>query len=327
MLRLISRLYGSVVARRNARYDAKTRPIVQVSVPVVCVGNISTGGTGKTPVVQAVVRMLQAQGKRPAVVMRGYGRDTKGLLVVHDGFNIVTSVDHAGDEAFLHATTLNVPVVVSEDKVEAAAVAAGTLPCDVVVVDDGFQHRALHRDVDIVLVDRATMNGSLLPAGRLREPLTSLYRADVVVCMGDVSEQDVAPFVSSKAVVVSCSIEASTPLSIIDNKPIAPGARMLAVAAIAHPQRFFDGLQQAGYTVVEQIVFRDHHSYEQRDIDRICLLAEQHNATIVTTEKDLVKLRPMMFVNDAIRVPTSVVSIRALLSSSEFDQLIVQRIT
>lgn len=317
MLRLLSRLYGAVVARRNARYDARTRPIVTVTVPVVSVGNISAGGTGKTPFVQMIVKKLQEQGKHPAVVLRGYRRSSKGLLVVHDGAGIVASVEQAGDEAYLHATMLGVPVVVSEDKVEAAAIAAGTLPCDVIVVDDGFQHRALHRDVDIVLVDRATINGSLLPAGRLREPLTSLRRADVVVCMGNVSEEDVLQYTNPDAIIVSCSIESSSPLAL--------GARLIAIAGIAHPQRFFDGLQQAGYTVVDKIIFRDHHKYNQRDVNRMCLLAEQLNASIVTTEKDFVKLKPLMFVNGSTRIPTSVVSIQARLSSSDFDQLIVQR--
>ncbi|MBK9184627.1 MAG: tetraacyldisaccharide 4'-kinase [Ignavibacteria bacterium] len=171
MLTLLSKVYCAVVARRNAGYDAQRRPIAHVSVPVISVGNISVGGTGKTPVVQAVVRQLQTLGLHPAIVMRGYRRSSTGLLVVHDGTSTRASVAEAETSLSPCRFAWRTRLLSARDKVEAATYAATTMPCDVIVVDDGFQHRALHRDLDVVLVDRQTLTGSLLPSGRLREPL------------------------------------------------------------------------------------------------------------------------------------------------------------
>ncbi|MBK6419623.1 MAG: tetraacyldisaccharide 4'-kinase [Ignavibacteria bacterium] len=328
MLTLLSKVYCAVVARRNAGYDAQRRPIAHVSVPVISVGNISVGGTGKTPVVQAVVRQLQTLGLHPAIVMRGYRRSSTGLLVVHDGTSTRASVAEAGDEAYLHAVSLGVPVVVSKDKVEAATYAATTMPCDVIVVDDGFQHRALHRDLDVVLVDRQTLTGSLLPSGRLREPLASLSRADVVLCMGDVDPVEVLPYKQSSALALSCAVEARSARSIANESvELDPGAEVVAVVGIARPERFLRTLEQLGYRVAEQVVFPDHHRYTNKDVDRLCSVAESRKAVLVTTEKDLVKLRPYMFVNGAQRVPMYVVSIHAILRDDAFSALLKQRTT
>lgn len=328
MLTLLSKIYGAVVGRRNADFDAQRRPATHVSVPVISVGNISVGGTGKTPVVQAIVRLLQAQGLRPVIVMRGYRRSSTGLLVVHDGTSTRATVAEAGDEAYLHAVTLGVPVVVSKDKVEAATYAATSLPCDVIVVDDSFQHRALHRDLDIVLVDRQTMAGSLLPAGRLREPLTSLSRADVVLCMGDVDPVEVMPFIHNNTFVTSCAVEARSARSIEnDTVELDPGAEVIAVAGIARPERFLQTLEHLGYRVADKVILPDHHRYTNKDVDRHCSLAQARNAVLVTTEKDLVKLRPYMFVNGAQRVPMYVVPIHAILQDDAFSALLKQRTT
>lgn len=328
MLTLLSKIYGAVVARRNADFDAQRRPATHVSVPVVSVGNISVGGTGKTPVVQAIVRLLQAQGLRPVIVMRGYRRSSTGLLVVHDGTSTRATVAEAGDEAYLHAVTLGVPVVVSKDKVEAATYAATSLPCDVIVVDDGFQHRALHRDLDVVLVDRQTIAGSLLPAGRLREPLTSLSRADVVLCMGDVDPVVVLPFTTNSALALSCAVEARSARSIANDAiELDPGTDVVAVAGIARPERFLQTLERLGYRVADKVILPDHHRYTNKDVDRLCSLAQARNAVLVTTEKDLVKLRPSMFVNGAQRVPMYVVSIHAILQDDAFSALLKQRTT
>lgn len=328
MLALLSKIYGAVVARRNAGFDAQRRTITSVHLPVVSVGNISVGGTGKTPVVQAVVRLLQAQGLCPAIVMRGYRRSSTGLLVVHDGSTTRATVAEAGDEAYLHAITLRVPVVVSSDKVEAAIHAATTLPCDVIIVDDGFQHRALHRDLDIVLVDRQTLSGSLLPSGRLREPLGSLSRADVVLCMGDVDPEEVVPYLQLDALAQPCAIEAGTAVSITDEEvTLDVGSSVVAVAGIARPERFLRTLEHLRYNVVDKVIFPDHHRYTNKDVDRLCAVAEARHAALVTTEKDLVKLRPQMFVNGAQRVPMYVVSIHAILQDDAFCALLKQRTT
>lgn len=286
MLNLLSRLYAAAVARRNKRYDHHELPIVPVDAPVISIGNITAGGSGKTPVTQMLVRLLREAGRSPAIIMRGYKRRSRGLVVVHDGKGLLAAVSEAGDEAFLHASTLGVPVVVSSDKVEAAAYAAGHLPCDVIIVDDGFQHRALHRDVDIVIVDRATVRGTLLPGGRLREPLASLKRADIVLLADGIVPNDVESFLNPMAHVFT--LERSHTCTAPRNVPV------IAVSGIARPERFHDALRDHGYNVVETITYADHHRYTAFNLRRITSAARRHGARIITTSKDAVKLRPLM---------------------------------
>ena len=313
MLGTLSKVFAKVVARRNRNYDAHKRPIVQVSVPVISVGNVSVGGTGKTPIVQMIVRMLQQAGHKPAVVMRGYKRSTRGHLVVHDGTSLLATVREAGDEAFLHAKNLGVPVVVDEDKVEAARYAAGHLECDVIVVDDGFQHRALHRDLDIVLVDEATLSDQrLLPAGRLREPLESLRRADVVFLMGkNVDKTQVLRIVGAESTINT--------IEIIGNlKPEALSFKLKALGfcGIANSSRFFASADSLGIDVIEQLEFKDHHVYVKSDIEKIIKKAKSLKADVVTTEKDVVKLehaRPMF---DNAGIAVYVVGIRAEIANN-----------
>lgn len=316
---MLSNLYGRLVERRNAQYDHHQRPIVPVECPVVSVGNLSTGGTGKTPTVQMLVRMLQQAGRRPAIVMRGYRRRSRGLVVVHDGVQMLSSVDAAGDEAALHAARLGVPVVVSSDKVEAAAYAAGNFDCDVIIVDDGFQHRALHRDVDIVIVDAATIAGSLLPTGRLREPLSSLKRADIVLLSAGVERADVQPYLTPTACTFELTSTTSCP---------APTARpVVAVSGIARPERFHSALRDLGYTVAETITYRDHHRYTAFNVRAIATAARRHDASIITTAKDHVKLLPLVTDQD-VRDLISVLELEMhVSSSSSFLSALLPRIT
>ena len=328
MLILLSRIYAAGVKRRNARFDSQRQPVVVVDVPVISVGNISAGGTGKTPVVQGIVRILQRQGKRPAVVMRGYRRTSKGIVVVHNGLELCATVEEAGDEAFLHAETLGVPVVVGEDKVEAATYAAKNLSCDVIVVDDGFQHRALHRDLDIVLIDRATLNGLMIPRGILREPLSEMRRANVILCMGDVSPDEVSALAREDALILPCEMQTEAPRSIVDSTDVLPRqANVLAVVGIAQPQRFISALAERGHSIVAQRLVRDHHRYTAADVASLIHVARASSAVIVTTEKDLVKLRTHMFVHGALQVPMYVVSLYAHIHSEAFVELLATRTT
>ncbi|MBI2793776.1 MAG: tetraacyldisaccharide 4'-kinase [Ignavibacteria bacterium] len=322
MLGTLSKLYGSIIRRRNAKYDAHRKPIVSVTVPVISVGNLTVGGTGKTVIVQMIVRMLQAHGYKPAIVMRGYKRSARGVAVVHDGSNTTASVRESGDEAALHAQKLGVPVVVGESKVDAAVHAAGFLPCDVIVVDDGFQHRSLHRDADVVLVDNTTLSDTrLLPAGRLREPLTALRRADVIVIMDrDVEAASLQQFVSPDSLVCSAQVHAHCPTSI--------GTPVISMCAIAQPQRFKQTLEDCGLNVVRSFVFRDHHVYTKTDISNVIRAAETHGAAIVTTEKDDVKLSHAHAMFTAHGITYRVIPIEAKIidNDSMFDYYILSRI-
>lgn len=300
---LLARAYGAVVNRRNHRFDTRRTPIVTVNVPVISIGNLTVGGTGKTPVVQMVVRLLQQQGYQPAVILRGYRRRSRGLVVVHDGVRMCVSVDQAGDEAYLHATSLQVPVVVCSSKVDAAVYAAGLLPCNVIVVDDGFQHRSLHRDVDIVLVDRATLQGALLPAGRLREPLTSLARAHVILLTDpSLAPSDVQRYASSDTVIDHVRVTSAADVL---------GQRVILMAGIANPHRFTATVQQVGAVVVDEVFFRDHYRYSQASVQDVLHKAKANHASVCTTEKDSVKLEPFRDLFAAANVPLHVVPIEA----------------
>jgi tetraacyldisaccharide 4'-kinase len=285
---LAAQLYGYAIARRNAAFDAGLRPIVRCTVPVVSVGNVLAGGTGKTPVTAMLVGLLQELGHSPAIVARGYRRSGSGLVVVHDGHHLRATASQAGDEPLDLARQCNVAVVVDRVKTEAAVYAAGHLPCSVVVVDDGFQHRTLGREVDVVIVDRATLDGALLPAGRLREPLTELRRATCVLRTADVTDGDLANRVHQDAVVATVEFSCRIPEAIAQ-------APLLALSSIARPERFATTLQQQGLNVVHHMALPDHARYRRRRVKAIVRLAltlgVQH---VVTTSKDFVKIEPFL---------------------------------
>ena len=317
MLGLLSTIYGYFVRRRNARFDAHSVPIVQVDMPVISVGNITTGGTGKTPLVQWIVRYLQEHGSRPAVILRGYKRTSRGLLVVHDGEKLLTDVHKAGDEAFLHATTLNVPVVVCASKVDAAVYAAGFLPCDVIVVDDGFQHRSLHRDIDVVLADETpAAKLQLLPKGILREPVENIRRADVVVRI-NVRSVGVYPLGEPENTVSTLN-ELKESASFSTRTPSAKC--LLPVTGIAHPQRFIETIKSmssgklpfnvANVKVCEPMTFADHKRYTTADVKAMIGKAQACDADIMTTEKDAVKLQEYASQFCSANVNVFVVAIR-----------------
>lgn len=312
-------LYRWIIERRNRQFDEGKRPVVQVTKPVVSVGNITVGGTGKSPMVQMLVGMFINQGMRPAIVLRGYRRRSKGLVVVHDGVNMLASVDEAGDEAFMHASMLGIPVVVSSDKVEAAAYAAGNLPCDVIIVDDGFQHRALYRATDIVLVNDETFRSELLPRGRLREPVSALGRATIIVCTSDEQRQLVAPLVSPQTLVVLSDIEFEC--------AAPPATPVILVCGIANPHRMKNSLETAGYTVVREFFFHDHHRYRTNDIWKIRDAAASHKAQVVTTNKDIAKIRAIDTSNDLDTTSIHVANISMKIDDPAFTARILQDIS
>ncbi len=178
----LSRLYGSAIGRRNRRYDTGQAAASRLPSPVISVGNLVVGGTGKTPTVVFLARWLQERGKKVCVISRGYRRKSKGLVLVADGERICSTAELSGDEPILLAQELpGAVVVVDADRVEAGRYAIQRFKPDLILLDDGFQHRRLHRDLDIVTFKgvQDLGNGWLLPAGPLREPAASLDRADL----------------------------------------------------------------------------------------------------------------------------------------------------
>jgi len=284
--------YGGVVAARNRLYDVGGFTAEQVPARVVSVGNLTVGGSGKTPFTLWLASRLAARGRRVAIVARGYRKRRPGVIVVgRDGSPLVSARD-GGDEAVLLARRFVGPVVVGEDRVAAARTACEACGADLIVLDDGFQHRRLRRDLDIVLLASDPAGERLLPAGPLREPVGSLRRAGAVVAM------DQAASVAALGIGERPRFRArTTPTSLVEVRGgrwseralgAVAGRDVIAVAGIARPERFVESLEALGARVQHAEYLEDHHVYDAGDVARVAAWAAR--ALVVTTEKDLVKL-------------------------------------
>jgi len=270
----VSAIFGAAVALRNALYDRGVFKVRKLARPVVSIGNISVCGSGKTPFVIALGELLQQQGIEFDVLSRGYGRRSTEIAVVDPK----GTPGQFGDEPLLIARKLRVPVIVGADRYQAGLLAEKRFSSKLHLLDDGFQHRRLHRDFDIVLLPAEDQRGTLLPTGRLREPLSALQRADAIV-LPDSAEKP---------------LHAKSVWRARRQMEIAAGGRLIAFCGIARPRQFFDALQAARQEIAGTLTFRDHHRYAQRDIDRLLALKKQTGAAgFVTTEKDAINLGPL----------------------------------
>jgi tetraacyldisaccharide 4'-kinase len=272
-------LYRLGVGIRGATYDRGIARQFSAAVPVISVGNVAVGGTGKTPVSHWVALRLKSQGRRPAILHGGY----------------------AADEPELHRRwSPDVPVVVRRDRVAGAALALA-LGAGVLVMDDGFQHRRLRRELDIVLVaaERWTATPRLLPRGPWREPPSALRRAGVVVVTRKTAPAEVAARVAGEVrsmagVEVACMH--LSPTGWLDGgtgePAVAPSEPVVVVCGVAEPELFRVNVAQAGADVAQLLAFPDHHTYDRRDVERIREAAGRR--WVVTTEKDWVKLEPLL---------------------------------
>ena len=271
----LAAIYGGMAGARNALYDRSLLRSRRLQGPVVSVGNLSTGGAGKTPFVILLGELLRARGIIFDVLSRGYGRTTRGVLRVDPG----GLPRDFGDEPLLMARRLRAQVVVGEDRYEAGRFAEAQFGPRMHLLDDGFQHRGLARDFDIVLVTPEDARDRLLPAGRLREPLLALQRADAVVLASGASPQ-AFPLASKAVWRVRRGI-------VTQNIPPRP----VVFCGIARPQNFILQLRAAGIDPVAEAFFRDHHSYTEKDIRDLLQLRQRGEAGgFVTTEKDAVNL-------------------------------------
>jgi tetraacyldisaccharide 4'-kinase len=257
----------------------------------VSIGNLSVGGSGKTPFVLLLGELLNARGVKFDILSRGYGRRTRGVARVDPG----GLPRDFGDEPLLLARRLSVPVIVGEDRYEAGLFAEKSFGPQLHLLDDGFQHRALARDFDIVLVTPEDARDCLLPAGRLREPVTSLSRADAVVLTSGASSES---FPSNGKLLWRVRRGIS-----VTSVP----ARPVVFCGIARPQNFLLQLRTAGVEPVAQALFRDHHAYTERDIQDLLKLRQQSEAEgFATTEKDAINLGRFL---DALK-PLAVIPVK-----------------
>ena len=269
----LSSIFGSIVSLRNELYDRQIFSVRKLARPVVSIGNISVGGSGKTPFAIALGTLLKQRGIAFDVLSRGYKRDSTEIAVVHPH----GTPEQFGDEPLLMARELKVPVIVGADRYQAGLFAEKQFPdTKLHLLDDGFQHRRLHRDFDIVMLPAADLKDTLLPVGRLREPLSALQRADALVLAPEVQSPDPAKTAWRARRKLS---ETKLP------------QRLVAFCGIARPQQFFDALRQAGAELVETAIFPDHHRYSQHDIDDLLQLLEKTRAEgFATTGKDAINL-------------------------------------
>ncbi len=272
---LLSSTYGAVVGARNALYDRAWFHPQHLRGPVISVGNISAGGSGKTPFVILLGEFLKKRGIAFDVLSRGYGRKTRGVLQVDPG----GLPQEFGDEPLLIARRLQVNVVVGEDRYKAGQFAEARFGPRIHLLDDGFQHRGLARDFDIVLVTPEDGRDRLLPRGRLREPLRSLQRTDAVVLSSGASPESF-PLTGKLVWRVRRGI-------VPQNVPPRP----VVFCGIARPQNFLLQLRAAGIEPVAEALYRDHYSYTEKDIQDLIALRQRSEAHgFVTTEKDAVNL-------------------------------------
>jgi tetraacyldisaccharide 4'-kinase len=268
-------MYGAAIRTRNRFYDRGFLRPRHLRGPVISVGNISVGGSGKTPFVILLGELLKERAIKFDVLSRGYGRKTRGVMQVDPG----GSSAEFGDEPLLIARRLETPVMLGEARYEAGVLAEDKFGPQLHLLDDGFQHRRLARDFDIVFVTPEDARDRLLPAGRLREPLTSLHRADAVVLS---SGADPANFpLQGKLVwrVRRGIVPANIP------------ARPIVFCGIARPQNFMIQLRKAGIEPAAEAVYRDHHAYSEADVRELLGLRDKSAAGgFVTTEKDAINL-------------------------------------
>lgn len=293
LLKFCSIFYGIGSGFKNLLYDKNIIKPKKVDAFVISVGNFTTGGVGKTPVVAEIAKYFVEKGERVAIISRGYGGklNNKEVHVISDGINLYYKADMAGDEPYWLAVNLNMCAVLTcSNRYKAAEYAIKELGITKIILDDGFQHRKLARDLDIVLVDSEKMfgNENLLPAGPLREGMEGFKRvSELVIVSKNVDHtraEKIAKIMQKKQGIKAtvCKVEPDYAYNIISGEHLQNGAKIIALSAIGQPEQFYKFLEK-DYKIKEKITFDDHHQYTKDDIANI-------DGTIVTTEKDAVKL-------------------------------------
>jgi len=299
--------YRGALRVRDLAYRWRLLRTGRLPATVVSVGNLTLGGSGKTPTVELVVRTLQELGAHPAVVSRGYGRSTRGVRVVADREAVRGAARVSGDEPLLLAERLpGVPVVVGENRHEAGRVAVEQLAATALVLDDGFQHRTLAKDLEIVVVQGREPwgNARVFPRGTLREPLSALRRAHLVLVTNPPEPARVEAVTetvrryNSRAPVLSARYALEEAIETRGGRrvPIAElaGRRLLAFAGLGSPQGFADTLDAIGIRRVGFVELPDHHWFTARDVEELTRDARASGAQgLVTTEKDWVRIRAL----------------------------------
>lgn len=334
---IASRLYTAGVRWRLQRYRSGRFKTRKLNSPVISVGNLTVGGTGKTPCTAFIANFLQAEGRQVAILSRGYKRKSKGLIEVSNGQTILCDAEQAGDEPYLLAQLCpGVRVVVNADRYAAGKWLESKAKIDVFILDDGFQHIQLQRDLNLLLLDgqNPVGNGQVLPRGILREPMDQLRRADAVLGtrMTFANREDIRAllylfgpskpplFFAHHDIAAFKLLNAATPLKNFKQATVA------AFSGIAQPERFFSELQRKGFQLVYQQAFPDHHRYSDREIDAFLRQARgQQASAIMMTEKDAANLPSEVLAYTKLPIYAAQLQFR-IENELEFKQMIRQRI-
>lgn len=307
-----SLVYTIIIRLRNFLYSAQLLPIFDPGIAVISVGNLTVGGTGKTPFVLWLAREMQKRRHRVGILLRGYKGHQKGIIVVGKNGRPLMTAYEAGDEAVMLARNFVGPVIAGKDRVRAARTAQDTFELDLLILDDGFQYRRLARTVDLLLIDmtKSAFNRWPLPAGPYREPWSSRVRADAIV-LTKTSAPDREPKHSSPT--PSVAQGQTCPKKMFSTRPAASclvhstrgqwqitslneltHRKVLLVSGIADTSLFYAFVEQAEADIMEVMEFPDHHAYSQKDWQAINAASHGYEL-VVTTEKDLVKLERFPF--------------------------------
>jgi tetraacyldisaccharide 4'-kinase len=339
--RPLSPLYGFLMALRSNLYLKGIFKQHRLEVPVISVGNLLMGGTGKTPLVQYIAKLLQQHNRKPAILSRGYkGSATAAINVVSNTTDILLTAAEAGDEPRLLAEKLpGIPVITGKKRFTTGRFAIDSSGVDTLILDDGFQHMALKRNLDLVLFSGMKLlgNGRVLPGGELREPLAALNRADAFIISSSDEEQDgdVKEFLSflealhPEKPIFTCTYEPEKMLIQIYNgknytiSHVEAGKIPLyGFCGIARPESFKKTLEKTGMKLTGFQEYGDHHTYSAADIQSLLIEAKNSGAAgLATTEKDLVKLRDLL----PRDFPLIVVPVHLRLGE-KFDQFLVSHV-
>jgi tetraacyldisaccharide 4'-kinase len=326
-------LVFSLVARaRNLGYDLGLLPTTRVPLSVISVGNLTVGGTGKTPLTLWLAQALQQRERQVAIVTRGYGGTALGPILVGKDGSLFATPAEAGDEAVMLAQRFSGVVIAGRDRIAAATFAHANFACDIVILDDGFQHRRLHRDIDIVLRSaQEPSNTWLLPAGSFREPLTSLHRVHALVLSKRTGNQEnllwpaLAGNPKSQIPVFHADLIPTALIQVVAGQwlehPLSDlaGKRVMVVTGIANPEPLYASLRESGAELGRVVEFPDHHSYTHSEWQQLVEDSRTFEV-LLTTEKDLVKLERFSQLPDrlrALRVQLQLEPAEALLNLIE----------
>ncbi len=310
MLKIFSKIYEYFIKRRNSNFDNGNIAIFKAKAKVISVGNISIGGSGKTPIVIAIAKYLISKGKKVAIVGSGYKRRSKGLIIVSNYNKILSDVGMSGDEMYLIAQSVpNSVVIADKRKVDAVKYADEFYNPDIIIIDDGFQHRYVYRDIDLVIIDRRTNEESYtLPYGRLREPIESIQRADAIILRDEIEiGQRFKDNFENKPIIKSNTILKQTYFLNNQEKYFIKSEKLsiITVCGLALQDNFLKFVTDLKFNIEYSFNFKDHFKYNSKSIKQLIKKCKQINVRLlISTEKDAVKLIDFIqeFENEKIEV-------------------------